>query len=161
MEGLPPDTGMIVGFGTLQAGYEWIGEEVSDRAGALAATVEVPDWAEANRVHFFFVTLPDQPPVGTSPGFHVTAPDGTLRLTGEVTEVVMEPAAPGAPVVLLQGDFEVLYCLSGNVGDPEPGQRVRVEGIVAGGASGAERATGSGAECADAIPVEASEVVAL
>lgn len=124
MEGLPANTGMVIGFGAPRAGYEWVGRAETDANGSLSATVEVPASAEENESHYFFVTLPERPPLGTSEAFHVTRSDGTLVATGGVTGEEGEFTA-------MRGDLDELYCLIGNVAALEPGTRVTIEGRIA------------------------------
>jgi hypothetical protein len=139
MEGLPARTTMMIGFGAPQAGYEWIGQEETDADGRLSATVEVPASAEENRRHYFFVTLPDQPPLGTSDAYHVTAEDGSLAVTGALT-------AEGSGFVAMRAEFDALYCLIGDV-MAEPGRQVTVEGRIT-----------STTDCPDGIAVDVRAV---
>lgn len=124
MERLPASTGMVIGFGAPRAGYEWVGRAETDANGNLSASVEVPASAEENESHYFFVTLPERPPLGTSGAFHVTRSDGTLVATGRVTGEKGESTA-------MRGDSDELYCLIGNVAALEPGTRLTVEGRIA------------------------------
>lgn len=124
MEGLPPNAGMVIGFGAPRAGYEWVGQAETDANGNLSATVEVPASAEENESHYFFVTLPERPPLGTSAAFHVTRSDGTLVATGGVT-------GEQEGFTAMRGDLDELYCLIGDVAGLETGARVTVEGRIA------------------------------
>lgn len=137
MGGLPAETALVIGFGAPREGYEWIGAGESDGAGVLSATLRVPAWSEENALHYFFVALPDRPPLGTSPGFHVTAPDGTLSVSGEL---VGDPG-PGRSA-RLRGAFDEIYCVSPAPVDARPGARVTVEGVL-----------GAPGDCPDGIPV--------
>lgn len=137
MEGLPPATELVLGFGILRGGYEWIGRAETDASGRLISEVEVPEWAGVDAVHYFFVTLPDRPPLGTSPGFHVTAPDGSLQARGRITEEGL-----GRGFTALRDEFEELYCLQGAVEGARPGERFSAEGRL-----------GDPETCPDGIPV--------
>lgn len=123
--GLPSATEVVVGFGLLRGGYEWIAGAETDGSGGLAAAVRVPEWAEADQLHHFFVTLPNRPPLGTSSGFHVTTPDGRLRVSGRITD---EDADGG--YTALRGPLDELYCLQGDVSGARPGERLGVEGTI-------------------------------
>ncbi len=141
MAGLPPATELVLGFGAPRDGYEWVGQSQTSTSGELDARLRVPSWAQPNRVHYIFVTLPDRPPLGTSPGFHVTAPDGTLRVSGEVV-----PGGTSDARVI--GEFDELYCVGGGrAAALQQGARVTVEGML-----------GEDGTCDDGIPVQLAGV---
>lgn len=122
MDGLPPRQPVIIGFGSLAA-HELVAEGEADAKGSLRLTVEVPYWAELNRPHFFFFAFADQRPRGFSPPFHVTAADGTARVTGTIS-------AEGTSCLALVGPGDTLYTLQGDLGTWAPGTRVTVVGTV-------------------------------
>ncbi len=136
MGGLPPNTGVVIAFGGLRAGYQWVDEVASDEDGRLSEQVRVPDWADADETHYFFVKFPGQAPVATSPAFYLTGEDGRIRVRGEVTD-------EGREFPTLRGPDDELYCLGGEVAGFEPGNRVRIEGRLA-----------ESLDCPEGIPVE-------
>jgi hypothetical protein len=58
----------------------------TDENGSFVTAQEVPDWAELNRVHYFFASYDDEIPVALSSAFHVTAANGVARVTGTIGE---------------------------------------------------------------------------
>jgi hypothetical protein len=122
---LPPMIGIQVGFGNLQA-HQIVALSSSDGEGQASIKVKVPEFSEINRVHFFFVAFDDASPRGVSPGFHVTAADGTARFTGRIEA--------GEGCTALRTAFDDLYALIGDTRAFAPGTRVSVRGTIAEGA---------------------------
>jgi hypothetical protein len=131
MGGLPARLPVIVGFGSLAA-HELLAFTETNAEGAIAVTVKVPYWAELDGVHLFFYAFDDQRPRGFSDPFHVTAADGTAKVTGTLNGdgvsclgLTRDPPRPGGE--------ETLYTLQGATGTATSGTRVTVVGTVAGG----------------------------
>lgn len=124
MAGLPPQLGIIIGLGSLSA-HELIAQADTDAEGSVRVVVTIPYWAELDRPHVFFYAFADQRPRGFHP-FHVTAADGTARVTGTIR-------AGGTSCVALDGPGGALYTLQGEIGDWAPGTRVTVIGRIAQG----------------------------
>ncbi|MEE8146829.1 MAG: hypothetical protein V3T24_04435 [Longimicrobiales bacterium] len=122
--GLSPDSAILIGFGGLGSGYEIVGESGTDANGDFSHTVRVPAWAERDESHFFFVAYEDGQPRGISDAFHVTGPDGTLRLEGRITD-------EGVACTAMRGENDELYMLVGETERLSPGDRVVVEGTIA------------------------------
>ena len=122
--GMAPDSAVVIGFGGLGSGYEIVGESHTDANGNFSQSVTVPSWAERDASHFFFVGYADGQPTGISEAFHVTGPDGTLRLEGRITDEGVECTA-------MRGEHDELYTLVGDLGDLSPGDRVVVAGTIA------------------------------
>ena len=141
--GLRAGERIILGFGSLAA-HELVAEVDTNDQGAFTTTVRIPYWAELDRPHFFFWALADQRPRGFSDPFHVTAPDGTARVTGTIRD-------PGASCLTLEGPGGTVYTLQGDLGTWQPGTRVRVTGTVADGPA----CSGEG------LPISVREILAL
>ncbi len=123
MDGLAPNTGMVIAFGGLRAGYQWVEQVTTDEEGRLSEVVTVPDWPDEDQTYYFFLKLAGQAPVATSAPFHVTARDGTLGATGEITD-------DGREWLTMKGPDGERYCLTGEVGELQVGDRVRVSGTA-------------------------------
>jgi len=120
---LPPGTVILVGFGGIGTPHEILTETRVDGQGRFSVSVRIPDWAEVNQNHFFYMAFSDQRPRVFSDPFVVSAPDGTIRISGQIT-------SEGVGCLVLRGSNDALFSLTGNVGTPAPGARVVVEGKV-------------------------------
>ena len=121
--GLAPNTRHIIAFANL-INYQLVGRVTTDENGSFAIAQRVPDWAELDRVHYFFAALANEVPLAFSNGFHVTAPDGTATVTGWIGN-----RSEGC--VDLRDPREELYHLVGDVGERKPDERVVVRGTIA------------------------------
>ena len=121
--GLPPSSSMLLAFANLQS-YQLLQTIEVDTQGNFTTTQEVPAWAEINGAHYFFVSFADERPVAFSHAFHVTPNSGIARVNGTIGERV-----DGCVDLRTPGD--VLYHLTGNLGDLQPGDRVTVGGTIA------------------------------
>ena len=83
MAGLPPLTRVRISFGSMIA-YEVIERTVTDMDGNFTMIVTVPTWVEVDELHYVLVSYGRGLPRQRSDGFHVTAPDGTARVEGEI-----------------------------------------------------------------------------
>jgi hypothetical protein len=122
--GLPPMMGILIGFGNLQQ-HQIVARTNSDGEGQVAEKVTIPDFAERDRVHFFFVAFSDTQPRGVSDAFHVTAPDGSARVRGEISD-------EGSCTTLRTAADDV-YTLLGDTSAFKAGARVAVQGTIADG----------------------------
>lgn len=127
MTGLPPLQPIRIGFGSFHQNQNF-GRAEAGEDGRVTVTVRVPDWAEQDRVHFFYVSQGNRAPRAFSDAFHVTAPDGTVRISGTISTV------PAGSCVEMDGPDGTLYALQGDLGLWYPGDRVDVVGTVADGA---------------------------
>jgi hypothetical protein len=121
--GLAPNTRHIIAFANLM-NYQLVGRVETDENGSFASTQRVPDWAELDRVHYFFAALANEIPLAFSSGFHVTAADGGATITGWI-----EGGTAGC--VELRDVREELYHLAGDIGERKRGDRVVVRGTIA------------------------------
>ena len=121
--GLPPSTRLIIAFANLSQ-YQLMQRVATDETGTFTTAQEVPEWAEPNRVHYFFASFDDEIPLALSSGFHVTTADGTARVAGTIGE-----RADGC--VDLRDAKNELYHLTGDVGERKPGDRITVRGTIA------------------------------
>ena len=124
--GLPPMIGIQIGFGNLQQ-HQIVGRSNSDGDGVATVEVTIPDFAERDKPHFFFVAFGDTQPRGVSDAFHVTAADGTARVTGEIT-------SEGKACTVLRTARDDVYTLLGDMSAWKPGARVAVRATIADGA---------------------------
>ena len=127
MSGMPRSAGLRISFGSMSA-YEVIDRVETDSEGNFTVTVRVPLWAEREEVHFFFVRYGAERTRVLSEGFHVTAPDGTAQVVGDL-------GSEGGSCVELRNSAEVRYNLVGEIGQWPAGTRVSVSGTIADGAS--------------------------
>lgn len=140
VSGMPPLTGIVFGFGNLQQ-HSIIGRSATDEEGSATEKLILPDWSERDKVHFFFVAFADQQPRGFSDPFHVTAADGTMRVSGRITD-------EGTSCTALRTARDDLYTLVGDMSAWKPGDRVALRGSI-----------GEGAPCGDqGITVVVSEI---
>lgn len=126
MTGLPPEVRLAIGLGRLRSGYEVLGNAEADANGDLALTVQVPLAIGPDEIHYFLLFNADRQrqPLAVSDGFHVTGPDGTLRVVGRVTD-------EGGECIAMRGEAGEMYTLVGETGALTPGDRVAVEGTIA------------------------------
>jgi hypothetical protein len=122
-EGLPPSSRLLIAFANLSQ-YQLLQRVTTDENGSFITAQEVPEWAELNRVHYFFASFDDEIPLALSSGFHVTAENGIARVTGSIGE-----RADGC--VDLRDAKNELYHLEGDLGERKPGDRVTVVGTIA------------------------------
>ena len=120
--GLPPLMNVRMGFGSFEQ-YESLGRSDADVYGVFSANLMVPYWGERDRVHFFFFNFADQRPRMFSEPFLVTAPDGTARITGTITD-------QGTSCLALDGPDDTRFALEGPLGGWAPGTKVLVVGTV-------------------------------
>ena len=120
--GLPPQTRFLIAFANLSQ-YQLLQRVTTDENGSFITAQEVPDWAELNRVHYFFASYDDEIPVAFSSAFHVTAANGVARVTGTIGE-----RTEGC--VDLRDARNELYHLQGDVGERQPGDHVTVAGTI-------------------------------
>ena len=118
---LLPLTRVAVGFGSFQE-HQVLGRKTTDAEGDFSVVLQVPAWARRDEVHYF-VSYGDQSPHVISDPFHVTAPDGTARVTGTVT-------VEGMTCAVLSGPGEALYTLKGDTRSWPAGTRVLVIGTI-------------------------------
>jgi hypothetical protein len=119
--GLPPLSSFLIAFANLQ-NYQLLQRVATDADGAFATKQVVPPWAVLDGAHYFFASFSDEIPRAFSLAFHVTAADGAARVDGTVGD-----RADGC-VDLNAG--EVLYHLTGDVGDVQKGDRILVRGTL-------------------------------
>jgi len=127
MAGLPPLTRVRISFGSMIA-YEVIERTVTDMDGNFTMIVTVPTWVEVDELHYVLVSYGRGLPRQRSDGFHVTAPDGTARVEGEIR-------TDSGGCVTLRNSSEVLYNLVGEMGQWPSGASVSVTGDIANGSS--------------------------
>ena len=121
--GLPPSTGLLVAFANLQS-YQLMQTIETDAQGTFATTQEIPAWAEINGAHYFFVSFADERPIAFSHAFHVTPNSGVARVSGTI-------GAGSDGCIDLKTAGDVLYHLTGEVGDLVAGDRVTLTGTIA------------------------------
>lgn len=137
--GLPASVELVVGFGAPRGNHELLESVRSTSQGEFVTSLAIPGWATADLAHYFFLNLPDQPPLVTSEAFHVARRDGSLRVDGVIGET------SGSEVVELQGYFRDPYCIQGGGAEfaaLPPGTGVSVTGTV-----------GDASACPRGIPV--------
>ena len=123
MAGLPPLTNVRISFGSMIA-YEVINRTVTDMEGNFTMIVQVPSWVEVDELHYILVSFGRGNPRQRSDGFHVTAPDGTAHVMGEIS-------TDGGGCIALRDDNEMLYNLVGENEQWPSGPLVSVTGAIA------------------------------
>ena len=123
MAGLPAAQSVRLGFGNLSQ-YEVLGRTDADGEGRFSADLQVPAWAEVDRVHFFVVSFGNVMPRVLSEPFHVTDPDGVAHVYGTIND-------QGVSCVAVDGPNDTTYTLQGNHRTWGAGQRVLVVGTIA------------------------------
>lgn len=125
MDGLPAESRVMVGIGTVE-GHQILAEEDVDEVGRLETAVTIPEGLEVNRSHYFLVADPNtQQPMSVSGAFHITDEDGGIVVRGSVIEL------EGEDCPTLQGPEDEVYTLAGDVPALEPGDEVQVQGVWA------------------------------
>lgn len=122
--GLPAQTGALLGFGGVGSPHEILDDTVSDAEGVASWTATVPDWVESDRSYLFYLAFGDQRPVDFSDPFLVTAPDGSVRVEGTITD-----EGVGCPT--MRGPHDELYTLAVSSFAARVGDQVVVVGTIA------------------------------
>jgi hypothetical protein len=121
---MPMITPMWIGIGASRIGFEAFQQLMTDMDGTFGMSVEIPPWAQWDRVHNFLAFDLYFRPIALSAPFHVTNEEGMVRRTGRILD------AP-AGCLGLEDDDGVRYALRGVApGDFNPGDQVTVEGSI-------------------------------
>lgn len=132
---LPAITPVHVSLGGTRTGFEALILTLTSRSGGLEETVEIPQWARNDRVHRFIISDAYFSPLALSAIFHVIGPDGTILRVGRVAEV-------REGCVVMDGDDEERYSLTGTLDGVSVGDRLEVEALIL-----------EDAPCAGGVPV--------
>ncbi len=124
VEGLLPEDALLIGFGGIGSPHEILGDGVADAQGVLSIDVGIPGWVEAGRTYLFYMAWADQRPVAFSEPYLATAADGSVEITGTVTD-------EGVTCVAFRGEDDTLYTLAGDTSNVAPGDRITIRGTVA------------------------------
>ena len=81
---MPSITPIRVGLGAVRAGFESLLDVLTSMDGAFDVTVQVPEWAQWDRVHRFVVFDIYFRPIALSELFHVTDENGLVHREGRV-----------------------------------------------------------------------------
>ncbi len=122
---LPALTPVYLGMGATRSSFEVLRQLVTSERGEMSTIVEVPDWATADRTHYFVLVDVYFRPLAVSAAFHVTEPDGTLRRRGRIAA---DP--PDCLVLREAGEGQERYVLNGAVHDLTTGDDVLVEATL-------------------------------
>lgn len=122
---LPALTPVYLGMGATRSSFEVLRQLVTSELGEMSAVVEVPDWATADRTHYFVLVDVYFRPLAVSAAFHVTEPDGTLRRRGAIAD-----DGGGCTTLREVGEGEELYVLTGDVQDLTLGDEILVEATL-------------------------------
>ena len=122
---LPALTPVYLGMGATRSSFEVLSQLVTSELGEMSTVVEVPDWATADRTHYFVLVDVYFRPLAVSAAFHVTEPDGTLRRRGAIAD-------GGGDCLILReaGEGQELYVLAGEVQNLTLGDEVLVEATL-------------------------------
>lgn len=83
---MPSMTAIRIGLGVANVGFEELTDLVTSEDGAFEARVEVPHWAQRDRVYRFILFDLYFRPIALSPPFHVTDDAGLVQREGRVEE---------------------------------------------------------------------------
>ncbi|MSR35119.1 MAG: hypothetical protein EXR95_00545 [Gemmatimonadetes bacterium] len=122
MNGLAIGQKVDLGFGTF-AGHTILESGEPTVNGDYAPAVKIPADAALGTNFFFLAAQTDARPISAPAAFLVTAPDGTVRLNGRITD--------GVECTALLDATETLYTLIGVDDVPEKGTAVIIEGTLA------------------------------
>ena len=123
-EEMPMITPIWVGVGAVRTGFEAFHQLMTDMDGTFAVQMEIPAWAQWDRVHTFIAFDLYFRPIALSDVFHVTDEAGRVQRRGTVTE-----AYPGC--LSLEDLDGVGYALEGvTPGQLRAGDDVVVEGAI-------------------------------
>ena len=123
---LPALTPVYLGMGATRSSFEVLSQLVTSERGEMSTVVEVPNWATADRTHYFVLVDVYFRPLAVSAAFHVTGSDGTLQRRGRIADVA------GSCLTLVEtGEGQERYALTGGVQDLGVGDEVLVEAILA------------------------------
>lgn len=121
---MPMITPIWVGVGAIRTGFEAFHQLMTDMDGTFAVRMEIPAWAQWDRVHTFIAFDLYFRPIALSDVFHVTDEAGRVRRRGTVTEAYVGCLA-------LEDLDGVGYALEGvTPGDLHDGDEVLVEGRI-------------------------------
>ncbi len=132
---LPALTPVYLGMGATRSSFEVLARLVTSERGEMSTAVEVPDWATADRTHYFVLVDVYFRPLAVSAAFHVTEPDGTLRRSGRIGD-----DAGGCLTLREAGEGQERYALTGDVQGLVIGDEVLVEATLS-ESRGCEQAT--------------------
>ncbi|MCY4633575.1 MAG: hypothetical protein OXG04_03540 [Acidobacteria bacterium] len=122
---LPALTPVYLGMGATRSSFEVLSQLVTSELGEMSTVVEVPDWATADRTHYFVLVDVYFRPLAVSDAFLVTERDGTLRRRGEIAG-----DAGGCLTLSEEGEGQELYVLTGEVQELALGDQVVVEATL-------------------------------
>jgi hypothetical protein len=83
---MPMITPMWIGIGASRIGFEAFQELMTDMDGTFRLNVEIPPWAQWDRVHNFIAFDLYFRPIALSGPFHVTNEEGLVRRMGRIVE---------------------------------------------------------------------------
>ena len=132
---LPALTPVYLGMGATRSSFEVLRQLVTSERGEMSTVIKVPDWATADRTHYFVLVDVYFRPLAVSAAFHVTEPDGTLRRRGEIAS-----DAGGCLTLSEAGEGQELYVLTGDVQSLTLGDEILVEATL-GESPGCEQGT--------------------
>ncbi len=85
---MPSITPIRVGLGGMRSGFESLTDVLTNMDGEFDVTVDLPGWAQWDRVHRFVVFDIYFAPIALSELFHVTNAEGLVYREGRVDRVV-------------------------------------------------------------------------
>ncbi len=120
---LPAITPVNIAFGGTRSGFEGLAFILTSREGVVEEHLEVPEWADRERIHRFIIFDAYFDPISMTELFHVTDEDGLVLRDVEVTEA-------GSTCAVVAGADQDAYYLLGETGDFSVGDQMTVEGRV-------------------------------
>lgn len=120
---LPPSTPVHIAFGGVGLGFEGLAFVLTTPEGLVEERVEVPRWANPERIHRFLIFDVYFQRILVWDAFDVTDSGGRIRREGEVTEV-------GVTCSVVSGTDQDTYFLLGDTGHLNVGDRVVLEGVL-------------------------------
>ncbi len=137
---LPAITPINIAFGGTRSGFEGLTFVLTTRGGEIEEILEIPEWADRDRIHRFIIFDAYFDPISMTDLFHVTDADGRILREVEVIEA-------GPTCALIVGADQDEYSIVGDT-----------EGLAVGDALVVEARVVESSECGEHIHLEIIEL---
>jgi hypothetical protein len=121
-ENLPLAARIHLAVGAMHMGFETLAQGDQGEWGDISGQIRIPPSVSWNHPIYVIALNGVFSPIGLSEPFHVTDANGMIQRRGRITD-------EGDTCLTLRDDDELLYALTGDIGDVSPGDEVLVEGV--------------------------------